>query len=142
MCYGFLMENNNVETMQFGIHFILDGYGGSPEALKDKAGLQQLLETVPAKVNMHPICTPVVVEVGPNNKKDPGGISGFVLVAESHISFHTFPARGFVTIDAYTCNDTMDTEALTAFFVDFFKLQDTDTQLLNRGTKYPVENIT
>lgn len=36
----------------------------------------------------------VVVEGGPMNRKDPGGPSGFVLIAESHIGFHTCTSRG------------------------------------------------
>jgi len=92
-------------------------------------------------MGMHAINEPVVVEVGPKNRKDPGGLSGFVMIAESHISFHTFPKRGFVTIDVYTCQNELDTDKLTREFTDFFKLQDVDEYTKKRGTKYPVENI-
>ena len=71
-------------------------------------------------MGMHAINEPVVVEVGPKNRKDPGGLSGFVMIAESHISFHTFPKRGFVTIDVYTCQNELDTDKLTREFTDFF----------------------
>lgn len=67
--------------------------------LNDAVALRRMLEEVPASLGMHAISEPVVVEVGPKNRKDPGGLSGFTLIAESHISFHTFPERGFVTID-------------------------------------------
>lgn len=133
------MKENN--TMQFGIHYMLDGYGANPDKLADKDALQTLLDTLPGEVGMHPITEPVVVEVGPNNKKDPGGVSGFVMVAESHISFHTFPGRGFVTIDAYTCNDTIDSDTLTKRLKDFFEISEEDVQVIKRGTKYPVEDI-
>ena len=92
-------------------------------------------------MGMHAINEPVVVEVGPKNRKDPGGLSGFVMIAESHISFHTFPKRGFVTIDVYTCQNELDTDKLTREFTDFFKLQDVDEYIKKRGTKYPAENI-
>lgn len=126
---------------QFGVHYMLDGYKAEKAPLENKDALRTLLETLPGAVGMYPICDPVVVEVGPNNKKDPGGISGVVLVAESHISVHTFPHRGFVTIDAYTCNDSIDAETLTARLVEHFKIQDADTHVIARGTRYPVENI-
>jgi len=42
------------------------------------------------------------------------------MIAESHISFHTFPKRGFVTIDVYTCQNELDTDKLTREFTDFF----------------------
>lgn len=130
-----------METTQFGIHYMLDGYGASPELLKDKDILKNILETIPSEMGMHAICEPVLVEVGPKNRKDPGGLSGFVMIAESHMSFHTFPNRGFVTIDVYTCQNEMDTDKLTKKFVDAFKLLDVEESIVARGTKYPIENI-
>lgn len=129
----------NIE--QFGIHLMLDAYGADPDILANKELLTEMLTQIPAKVGMHTISTPLVVEVGPLNRKDPGGVSGFVLIAESHISFHTFPRRGFVTIDVYTCQNELDTETLTALFRDMFKFTDVETFIQPRGTKYPSENI-
>ncbi len=130
-----------INTIQFGVHYMLDGYGADVETLSDKTALRDLLDRLPKEVGMHPISEPVVVEVGPNNKKDPGGISGFVIVAESHISFHTFPGRGFVTIDAYTCNDSIPEKELTDRLTDYFKLKDSDVHVIKRGTKYPIQDI-
>ena len=33
-----------------------------------------------------------------------GGVTGVVVLAESHLSVHTWPERGYVTIDVYVCN--------------------------------------
>jgi S-adenosylmethionine decarboxylase len=129
------------DTELFGVHLMLDGYGGSEHLLKDKEALTQMLTEIPLSMGMHTISEPMVIEVGPLNRKDPGGLSGFVLIAESHISFHTFPKRGFVTIDVYTCQNEMDTEKLTALFKEAFGLTDIDTFVQKRGTKYPTENI-
>jgi S-adenosylmethionine decarboxylase len=138
------MEKTTIKdrVMQFGTHYMLDGYGAPEETLSNKEALTIMLKRLPGEVGMHPICDPVVVEAGPNNMKDPGGISGFVMIAESHISFHTFPKRGFVSIDIYTCQDYLDTDMLTKKFVDLFKLEKYDEHpVVKRGTKYPVENI-
>lgn len=132
---------HNVETTHFGVHYMLDGYGADLNKLNDKKALLNILETLPGKVGMHPISEPVISEVGPNNKKDPGGISGFVMIAESHISIHTFPNRAFVTIDVYTCNDTLDTNTLTKEFTDYFAINEVEVQIIKRATKYPVNNI-
>lgn len=35
----------------------------------------------------------------------PSGISGVVVIAESHLSIHTWPERGYAAVDAYTCGD-------------------------------------
>lgn len=135
-------KSHTQDIMQFGTHYMLDGYGAPEEALNNREALGIMLKRLPGEVGMHAISEPMVVEVGPNNMKDPGGISGFVLVAESHISFHTFPKRGFVSIDIYTCQDYLDTEMLTKKFVELFKLQKFEEHpVVRRGTKYPVENI-
>ncbi len=39
---------------------------------------------------------------------DPHGVTGAVILAESHLAIHTWPESGFVTIDVYVCNYTTD----------------------------------
>jgi S-adenosylmethionine decarboxylase len=134
-----VMTNVNIE--QFGVHFMMDGYGADKDLLHDVEHLRAMLTDIPVAMGMHALNTPVVVPVGPKNRKDPGGLSGFVMIAESHISFHTFPARGFVTIDVYTCQNDLDTEKLKTQFTEAFKITDSDIYVQKRGTRYPSENI-
>src|SRR5437879_13666287 len=42
---------------------------------------------------------------------EPQGVTGTVLLAESHLAIHTWPEHGFVTIDVYVCNYTTDNTA-------------------------------
>jgi S-adenosylmethionine decarboxylase len=133
--------NTQIPEILFGLHFMLDGYGCPAHLLKDAEALKKMLAEVPAHMGMHIISEPTVVEVGPKNRKDPGGLSGFVLIAESHLSFHTFPERGFVTIDVYTCQDELDTQKLIGEFTEAFQIKSCDTYLQRRGTRYPSENI-
>lgn len=129
------------KTEQFGIHLMIDGYGAPRDLLKNKVTLRQLLFDLPIEMGMHVISEPLVVEVGPLNRKDPGGVSGFVLIAESHISFHTFPDRGFVTIDVYTCQNDLDTEKFVSLFKDRLQLAEVEVHVQKRGTRYPSENV-
>ena len=92
-------------------------------------------------MGMHTICDPVVVEVGGNCVKDPGGLSGFVMIAESHISFHTFPARGFVTIDLYTCQNDVDTDTIANRLMTAFGIVDSDIYVQQRGMRYPAQDL-
>jgi len=48
----------------------------------------------------------------------PGGVTGVVLLAESHLAVHTWPERGAVTLDAYVCNFSADNSAAAAQLVD------------------------
>ena len=129
------------KVTQFGVHYMLDCYGAPSGLLKNKEKLSNILNSLPAEMGMHAICEPVVVEVGPMNRKDPGGLSGFIMIAESHMSFHTFPERGFVTIDVYTCQNEMDTIKLTTLFEEAFQFTHSEVFVKPRGTKYPTDNI-
>lgn len=129
------------ETEQFGVHLMLDGYNADKEMLQNAEALKNMLADIPVKMGMHTICEPVVVEVGPKNRKDPGGLSGFVLIAESHLSFHTFPSRGFVTVDVYTCQNELDTDKLVQELTDAFDIKRSDVYIQKRGVTYPSENI-
>ena len=126
---------------QFGVHIMIDGYGADELLLADAHYLRGLLHTLPAEMKMHAICAPQLVEVGPMNPKDPGGLSGFVMIAESHISFHTFPKRGFVTMDLYTCQCGLDRDWAVARLKSAFGLVDADVFIQERGMRYPAENI-
>ncbi len=126
---------------QFGVHLMVDGYGASREILKNRELLTKILHDIPVEMGMHLISDPVVIEVGPKNRKDPGGLSGFVLIAESHFSFHTFPDRGFITLDIYTCQNSLDTSRFIERFKDVFKLSYADSYVQPRGISYPSENF-
>ncbi len=129
-------------TAHFGEHLTIDGYGGNEAQLNDKDLILKLLHELPAALDMHTLTEPQVVMAPDNQLKDPGGYSGFVIIAESHISIHTFPKRGFVSADVYTCRDGMNTEFVVQYFKDKFGLQEVETNFIIRGTNYPLTNIT
>lgn len=128
-------------TEQFGVHLMLDGYDADPALLADAERLRALLHRLPEEMGMHPIHAPVVVAVGPQNRKDPGGLSGFVMIAESHLSFHTFPARGFVSIDIYTCQNDLDCERIGGLLRAAFGVGDADVHVQPRGLRYPAQDL-
>jgi S-adenosylmethionine decarboxylase len=129
------------QTVQFGVHVMIDGYSASGPFMTDEAALRQMLTDLPEEMGMHSICTPVVVSVGPNCIKDPGGLSGFVMIAESHISFHTFPGRGFVTIDFYTCQSEINRPDTIDRLKRAFHLVDADVYVQERGVRYPAQDL-
>ena len=125
----------------FGEHFTLDGYEGDPEKLNDKELVELCLSELPSQLEMHTLSEPLVCFAPGNDIKDPGGWSGFVIIAESHISIHTFPRRKFVSIDVYTCKNGMDTDYILEYFVKKFGLGSTETNFIKRGMRYPVEDL-
>ncbi|HSF49041.1 MAG TPA: adenosylmethionine decarboxylase [Burkholderiales bacterium] len=66
-----------------------------------------------------------------------GGVTGVVVLAESHLSIHTWPERLYVTIDVYVCNYTSDNkakaQALFDRLVKAYEPKDLRFHALDRG---------
>ena len=93
------------------------------------------------EVDRQLLSEPKVYRTDGNDIKDPGGITGVVIIAESHVAVHTFPKRGFVSADVYTCKNGMDMEYIKNFIVNAFGLKDVEVNFFKRGTRYPEANI-
>ena len=127
--------------MHFGEHLTIDGYGGNKDKLNNESLVKQCLQELPGKLGMKILMGPQIVHAPSNDKKDPGGWTGFVVIAESHMSIHTFPDRGFVSIDIYSCKNGMDTDLVLKYFKEKFDLKDIEKNFIKRGTRYPKKNI-
>ena len=125
----------------FGEHLTVDGYNGDEALLNDKNQVLKCLDTLPSLLEMHKLSEPVVYFAPGNDIKDPGGWTGIVVIEESHISVHTFPKRGFVSADVYTCKNGLDTDFIIDFFKKTFLLEKVETNFLKRGKEYPSKNI-
>lgn len=68
---------------------------------------------------------------------DSGGVTGTVLLAESHLAIHTWPELSAVTLDVYVCNYSMDNghkaRTLLDSLIDLFKPDAINRQHLERG---------
>jgi S-adenosylmethionine decarboxylase len=128
-------------TGRFGLHLTLDGYRGDPERLGDAAVVRAWLDELPEALGMRKLIRPCLVEVGAQNEKDPGGVTGFVLIAQSHLSVHTFPRRRFLSADIFTCQDQLDDERIRRSLIEAFGLGEVECNLIERGTRYPLVNL-
>ncbi len=61
-----------------------------------------------------------------------GGISGVAVLAESHISVHTWPEKNFAAFDVFMCGHAKPENAVTVF-KNYFKPSDIDVNHLCRG---------
>ena len=113
---------------------IIDGFGGDTAMMWDTARLRDFLEEYPTKLGMTKITEPEVLEYHGPNPSD-SGISGFVIIAESHISVHTFPDRDYVNIDVFSCK-SFDHQQALADARSLFDLRQVKTWLLDRGLEW------
>jgi len=113
----------------------MEAYGCDHKSLTDISVLTELLDELPGKMGMTKIMPPYVFKYN-GLVEDDWGLSGIVLIAESHIAFHTFPDKGFLTVDIFSCKD-FDVREAVGNIVDVFKPRSWDEQLLMRGREFP-----
>jgi S-adenosylmethionine decarboxylase len=127
--------------MDFGPHLMLDFYC-SPERLNDIPFWETLLVDLVVEVGMTPISPPSVYQADCyNNAWNPPyatGLSGFIVLAESHLSFHSFVESGFCFLDVFSCKP-FDPEAVKAFLADRLGAERFNVQLVKRGANFPLQ---
>ena len=119
----------------FGPHLMLDCFDCDREKLADMDLIFDTLDKLPSQIGMTKIMPPYVFKYQ-GTVPDDWGISGVVLIAESHISIHTFPDKNHAFMDIFSCK-SFDTAAASLILIDLFKAARHDIQLLSRGAEFP-----
>src|SRR6266446_10305136 len=81
-----------------GREWIVDARGCDAGALADLATLRALIERAVTELELCPVGDPVWHVFPP-----PGGITGLCLLAESHLTVHTFPEHGALCLNLFCC---------------------------------------
>ncbi len=131
-----VISKRSKKCVGFGPHLTLDLYGCSKKRLFDAELVANILDELPEVVGMHKICSPqVTVCPERENSFDKGGISAFVLIAESHMTIHTFPADGFASIDVFSCKP-FDMDKATSYLLDRFEAKKAERNVIHRGKEF------
>jgi len=64
----------------------------------------------------------------------PHGISGVVIIAESHLSIHTWPEYGYAAVDVFTCGDVLQPSVAADYLVKKFESKNPSLIVVKRGT--------
>ena len=120
---------------EFGPHITIDLKGCPKETLSDYNLHFDYLKSLPEMINMTPITQPYVFPYSGLVPEDKG-ITGIVIIAESHISVHSFEDKGYCFIDIYSCKD-MDTERAIHITLDMFKPESYEINMVKRGKDFP-----
>ena len=119
------------------MHLLIDGYGGDLAKMWDVELVRRFLEDYPSTLGMNRISeAQAFTYTGPNDEDS--GVSGFVVIAESHISIHTFPHRNYVNVDVFSCR-SFDNQRALEDVKKLFSLKEVRIWLLDRGLDH-VEN--
>ena len=84
--------------MEIGTEWLVEAAGCEPERLRDVGALDEIFTRVIAELDLHPLHTPSW-HVFPGS----GGVTGFVMLTESHLACHTYPEHGIATLNLYCC---------------------------------------
>ncbi|MCL6444862.1 MAG: adenosylmethionine decarboxylase [Alicyclobacillus sp.] len=88
-----------MDTM--GRHVIAELWGCSAERLNDFHNIERIMVNAALEAGAE------VREVA-FHKFAPQGVSGVVIISESHLTIHSFPEHGYASIDVYTCGERID----------------------------------
>jgi S-adenosylmethionine decarboxylase len=83
--------------MHGGIEWLVDARACSPVRLADRACVTALLDRIVDAMGLRVVSTSVHVF------PEPGGVTAMYLLAESHLTIHTFPEAGLATLNVYCC---------------------------------------
>lgn len=120
----------------FGPHLIMEAVGCNYDKLSNKSLLTNLLNKLPEKMDMTKITEPYLLEYKDASIPEDWGLSGIVIIAESHLAIHTFPQKGFLTVDIFSCKD-FDVHMAVSEIVKAFEPESWDEQLIMRGREFP-----
>ncbi len=116
------------------MHLVIDGYGGDIDKMWDVDLVRNFLYDYPDSLDMTRITEPNVLKYEAPKSED-SGVSGFVIIAESHISIHTFPRKDYINIDIFSCQPFNHERALDDV-KELFGLTEVKTWLLDRGLEW------
>jgi S-adenosylmethionine decarboxylase len=86
-----------------GTEYVIDARGCDRDALRSLPRLQRLFADASAELRLHRLAPPVW-HVFPGE----GGVTGLVLLSESHLTIHTYPEARFAAINLYCCRPSAE----------------------------------
>lgn len=115
-----------LKTSSLGTHLIADFHGAThlTDGPAMFAAMKRAAELAGA----------VVVGERHHNFGDGQGVTGVVLLAESHISIHTWPENGFAALDIFMCGDRVKPDLALQYLQTYFSPAHVNITSLSRGT--------
>ncbi len=109
-----------------GTHLLVELRDCDPEILKDLGKVKDAMVSA-AKEAMA-----TIIDVS-FHEFNPFGISGMVVIAESHLSIHTWPEYGYAAVDIFTCGDIIKPEVAAHYLIGQFESKNPSIVEVKRG---------
>lgn len=111
----------------FGRHFILEMWDCNREIVNDAGKIMQILSEA-----VNDAGATIIKQF--YHEFTPPGITGVAILAESHISIHTWPKEGYVAVDLFTCGTQTDPKLAEKRLLEGFEPNDFTSVELKRGS--------
>lgn len=115
-----------MEYTTFGKHLVVDLWGVSFELLNDINHLEYLLTQAAMKSG----ATIISIQ---RKQFQPQGVTILIMLAESHLSIHTYPEQGFAAVDCYTCGYRTEPEKAIQYLIECLQPEQIKSKSLQRG---------
>jgi S-adenosylmethionine decarboxylase len=109
-----------------GRHLLLDLWGVSPDVLDHLELLKNVARSMARVAQVH-------VRKEAWEKFEPSGVTGVLVLSESHISFHTYPEHGHLAVDIYTCGNHSRPEEAAKLLIQLLAPSRVQQSLVIRG---------
>lgn len=120
---------------EFGPHLMMDCHGCDPSKIGDLAYIFNFLNTLPDKIGMTKIIQPYVFPYDGLIPEDKG-VTGAVIIAESHITFHSFTEKDYFFFDMFSCKH-FDVEEVKQMVIEAFGVKHVEDFHVSRGRHFP-----
>ncbi len=126
-----------------GRHLIVEIYGADPEKLNDLEYLRTLFRRATSAAKATPVREMF-------HQFSPYGVTGVIVVEESHLTIHTWPEHGYAAVDVFTCGDDVEPEGAAMLIVEELEAENYSIIETNRGNlhiadksrrKFPFEAV-
>lgn len=109
-----------------GRHILLEAYGCNVDLLEDVDSVEQIMTGAALAAGAE------VREVT-FHQFSPQGVSGVVVIAESHLTIHTWPEFGYAAIDVFTCGESVNPWDAVDYLADNFEADTITSNEIKRG---------
>ena len=98
-----------------------------------KANLLEEVNFVEEHMERAAVLTGATIVQSNFHQFSPYGVSGVVVIQESHLTIHTWPEYAYAAIDLFTCGDTIQPEAGIEYLKSIFEAEEVEVKYLQRG---------
>ncbi|MEC4677053.1 MAG: adenosylmethionine decarboxylase [Nitrospirota bacterium] len=109
-----------------GTHLLVELRDCNPEILKDLNKIKNAMVAAAMEAKA------TIVDIS-FHEFNPFGISGMVVIAESHLSIHTWPEYSYAAVDIFTCGDIIKPEVASSFLIEQFECKSSSIVEIKRG---------